>query len=96
MTGRREARELPLRIVDQPGGAVIRCLCGRELAQVRRRSAADIVRPTSGRYEARSLAGLSPDISAAGLAVMVAHALQCTQSIPCQTERRGGKEKNEP
>jgi len=69
-------RELPLRIVHQPGGAVIRCLCGRELASVRRGSAASLVRP-SGRYEARSLALLSPDITANGLAIMVAHALTC-------------------
>ena len=73
-------RELPLRIIAQPGGAVIRCLCGRELAQVRRRSGADLARPRRGAYEARSLAGLAPDITAAGLAVMVAHALQCTEA----------------
>jgi hypothetical protein len=65
-----------LRIVDQPGGAVIRCLCGRELATFRRGSAARL-QPLRGSYEARSLAVLAPDISAHGLAVMVAHALNC-------------------
>lgn len=75
----RPARELPLRIVDQHGGAIIRCLCGRELATIRRGSAGQNIRRPSGRtsYEAKSLATLSPDITAYGLAVMVAHALSC-------------------
>lgn len=69
---------LPLEIVDQPGGAVIRCKCGRELAQVRRRSAvARIAAPRHGSYDAPAVIGLAPDITAAGLAVMVAHAKQC-------------------
>ena len=72
-------RELPLRVIDQPGGAVIRCLCGRELATLRRGNAGHKLRRPSGRneYEARSISLLSPDISAHGLAVMVAHALTC-------------------
>jgi len=72
-------RELPLRIVDQPGGTIIRCLCGRELASMRRGSASEALKRPEGRnsYEARSIARLSPDITAHGLAIMIAHALTC-------------------
>jgi hypothetical protein len=72
-------QELPLRIVNQPGGAVVRCLCGRELATLRRGNASARLRRPAGRntYEARGIALLSPDITAHGLAVMVAHALTC-------------------
>jgi hypothetical protein len=72
-------RELPLRIVQQHGGAIIRCLCGRELATIRRGSAAELIRRPSGRttMDVRSIPLLSPDITAHGLAIMVAHALTC-------------------
>jgi len=65
--------ELPLRIVDQPGGAVVRCLCGAELASMRRGLANELVR-------LRSSAGrvhLSPDVSPAGLLCMIVHAKSC-------------------
>lgn len=76
--------ELPIRIIAQHGGAVIRCLCGRELAQIRRGSAAASIRPVTGRYtrEVRSIPLLSPDITAHGLAIMVAHALTCKDAKP--------------
>ena len=64
--------ELPLRIIDQPGGAVIRCLCGAELATLRRG-----VTRMAGLRQAVALPHLSPDITAAGLVVMVAHAKAC-------------------
>jgi len=65
--------ELPLRIIDQPGGATIRCLCGRELASIRKGLVAEhiLIR------ENRARAHLSPDITARGLAIMVAHAISC-------------------
>jgi hypothetical protein len=73
MTGQQQrASELPLRIVDQPGGTVIRCLCGAELATLRRGVAALAVL-----RQAVTLPHLSPDITAAGLVVMVAHAKTC-------------------
>ena len=28
--------ELPIRVIDQPGGATLRCLCGTELATLRK------------------------------------------------------------
>jgi hypothetical protein len=67
--------ELPLRVVDQPGGAVIRCLCGQELARVRRALVTEQVSVRIRENHARP--NLSPDITAAGLAVMVAHAIGC-------------------
>ena len=67
---------LPLRIVDQPGGAVIRCLCGRELASLRKG-----VTELSRMRGAVSLPHLSPDISPAGLLVMIVHAKGCRNVI---------------
>lgn len=64
--------ELPLRIIDQPGGAVIRCLCGRELATLRRG-----LTEIPGMRSAVSLPHLSPDVSVHGLVIMIAHAKAC-------------------
>ena len=55
--------ELPLRVDDVPGGAVIRCLCGAEAA-VMAPGMADQWRGTA-------------DPSAAGLLRMVLHARRC-------------------
>lgn len=66
--------ELPLRILDQPGGAVIRCLCGAELSTLRRGTTV-----LAGLRQAVALPHLSPDITAAGLVVMVAHAKACAR-----------------
>jgi predicted alpha/beta-fold hydrolase len=75
MRGQQQrASELPLRIVDQPGGAVIRCLCGHELATLRRG-----VTGLTGMRRDAYLPHLAPDITAAGLVVMVAHAKACAE-----------------
>ncbi len=63
---------LPLRIVDQPGGAVIRCLCGAELATLRRG-----LTELPGMRSAVYMPHLSPDVTARGLLVMVVHAKAC-------------------
>jgi hypothetical protein len=70
------ARLLPLHVIDQPGGAVIRCLCGAELATLRRATT-----NLRGMSAAARLPHLSPDITAAGLAIMVAHAKQCRPGL---------------
>lgn len=64
--------ELPLRVVDQPGGAVIRCLCGQELATLRKGTT-----QMGGLRAAAALPHLSPDLTPGGLAIMVAHGKQC-------------------
>jgi len=69
--------ELPLRVVDQPGGAVIRCLCGRELAAMRRGLATGRLAARSGSGINRGQVHLSPDLTIHGLLVMVAHAMSC-------------------
>lgn len=69
--------ELPLRIIDQPGGATIRCLCGMELARMRKGVAAGPRLARTGGGVNRGMAQLSPDLTAAGLIVMVSHAQQC-------------------
>lgn len=69
--------ELPLRIVAQPGGAVIRCLCGAEVATVRRGLA-------RGHRMAVSQPGLSPDVTPAGLLMMIAHAGRCQRGQQIQ------------
>ncbi len=68
--------ELPLRIIDQPGGAVIRCLCGAELAALKRGLAGGVAfARTAGANPAQGK--LSPDVSPAGLLIMVSHAQRC-------------------
>lgn len=69
--------ELPLRIVDAPGGPVIRCLCGAESAVVRPSSeqSAAIIRANRGSRIMNR--GLSPDVSPAAVIRMIAHAKTC-------------------
>jgi hypothetical protein len=69
------AAELPLRIIDQPGGPVVRCLCGRELAQIRRSTGNNSMVGLRSSGPARPLLG--SDVSPAALLVMIAHARQC-------------------
>ena len=64
--------ELPLRIVDQPGGAVIRCLCGAEAASIRRATT-----QMSGLRASAALPGLAPDVTPAGILMMIVHARAC-------------------
>jgi hypothetical protein len=78
--------ELPLRIIDQPGGATVRCLCGAEAATLRRAS--------TGMLRMRgavSLPGLSPDVSPAGLLMMIAHAKQCERGRELAARRPPGQ-----
>lgn len=63
---------LPLRVVDQPGGAVIRCLCGAEAATLRK-----AVTQMAGLRAAAPLPGLSPDITPAAVLNMIIHARSC-------------------
>ena len=71
-----EQTELPIRVYDQPGGAIIRCLCGLELAQMRKRLAGSVPGLAHGRGNPLVM-GLSPDITSAGLLAMVNHAARC-------------------
>ena len=76
--------ELPLRIIDQPGGPVIRCLCGVESARVTAASdgAAPIVR--AARRLSAPARGLAPDVSPGALLRMVAHAKAC-RNLPASS-----------
>jgi hypothetical protein len=71
--------ELPLRIVDQPGGAVIRCLCGAEAATLRR-----AVTPTRAMRSAVQLNQLSPDVTPAAVLMMILHARKCPGALYSQ------------
>jgi hypothetical protein len=65
--------ELPLRIVDGPDGAMIRCLCGATGASVRRH----VAHQMTGLRAAPAATVLSPDVTPAGLARMVLHGQTC-------------------
>ena len=70
--------ELPIRVIDQPGGATLRCLCGTELATLRKGLVAgQALARTTGIN--RGQAQLAPDVTAAGLLVMIGHAMGCRQ-----------------
>ena len=68
-------RELPLRIVDQPGGAVLRCLCGLEASRLVRSTVNNSM--TGLRSSGAARPRLSPDLSPAALLAMVVHAQAC-------------------
>jgi len=74
--------ELPLRIVDQPKGAVIRGLCGVEAASLRR-----AVTVLPGLRRAVPLPGLSPDVTPAAVLMMIAHAKRCERCQQIQAEQ---------
>jgi hypothetical protein len=67
--------ELPLRIVDQAGGPVIRCLCGAELAVMKRGLTNELIGLRRSDYQPR----LSPDLTPAGVMRMVLHAKTCVR-----------------
>jgi hypothetical protein len=67
-------QELPLRIDEASGGAVIRCLCGAEAAVMR----PSIVRQWQGQS----------DPSSAGLLRMVLHAQACLTGQNLMAEQR--------
>jgi len=68
--------ELPLRIVEQPGGPVIRCLCGAEASVLRRSMANGLwVVVLDGPARIR----LGPDVSPAAVLSMIVHAQVCTR-----------------
>ena len=69
------ARELPLRIVSQPGGAVLRCLCGLEACRLVRSTVNNSM--TGLRSSGAARPRLSPDLSPAALLAMVVHAQAC-------------------
>ena len=69
--------ELPLRIIDQPGGPVIRCLCGAEASVIRKSTANNSMIGLRASGPSRPLLG--PDLSPAAVLMMVAHAQACTR-----------------
>ena len=79
--------ELPLRIIDQPGGPVIRCLCGVESAVVRAgppAGAAPVIRAAHGaRVMARAV---GPGTTPADVLRMVLHARRCVAGRNRQRE----------
>lgn len=68
--------ELPLRVVDTPGGPYIRCLCGAEATVMRPElnyQRGGLVRTNRAQVKAGS------DLSPAALIRMVAHAKACVR-----------------
>lgn len=78
-------REFPLRVVDTPGGAVIRALCGAEAALVK--PVADQAVPVmrAARASGPRVRGISPDSSPAAVLRMTLHTKTCLQ---CQNAAR--------
>jgi hypothetical protein len=67
--------ELPLRVIDQPGGAILRCLCGLETARLVKSTVNDSM--TGLRSSGPARPRLSPDLSPAAILAMVVHAESC-------------------
>lgn len=76
MPEKQGTAELPLRIYDEPGGALIKCLCGAEAVVMR----PSIVAQWKGQA----------DPSAAGLLRMVLHAKTCLIGVNLMTEGHAG------
>ncbi|HEV2375173.1 MAG TPA: hypothetical protein VGS19_23815 [Streptosporangiaceae bacterium] len=68
---------LPLRVIDQPGGLVIRCLCGAESAVVRPSSELSVAVVRASHGVGTLNRGVSPDVSPAAVVRMAAHAKTC-------------------
>ena len=66
---------LPLQFIDQPGGTVIRCLCGAELALAQRGLANELLRLRQSAYRTH----MGPDLSPAGVLRMTLHARNCSR-----------------
>lgn len=69
---------LPLRIIDQPGGPVIRCLCGAEGAVLRAGLANRSM--TGLRGSGPALSRASPDLTPAAVLRMILHARNCARA----------------
>ena len=69
------AGELPLRVVDQPKGAVLRCLCGLEAARLVKSTVNRSMLGLRGSGPAQMSVG--PDLSPAAVLAMILHAQQC-------------------
>lgn len=69
---------LPLRVIDQPGGPVIRCLCGAEAAVAR------LMVPNRTMLGLRGsgprMNQLRPDLSPHAVLSMVLHAKRCNRA----------------
>jgi hypothetical protein len=67
--------ELPVRIIDQPGGAILRCLCGLEAARLVKSTANYSMIGLRSSGPARHAVGA--DLSPAAVLAMVLHARGC-------------------
>jgi hypothetical protein len=76
--------ELPLRVVDQPGGAVLRCLCGLEAGRLIKSTGNYTMVGLRGSGLARARIG--PDLSPAAVLAMVLHAQLCPTGRARQEE----------
>ena len=86
-------RQLPLIVVDQPGGATIRCLCGAEPATLRRGLAVGLQMARTGTGQNRGRARLAADLTTPGLLMMVLHAGRCKRGqaiLEAQQRARSG------
>jgi hypothetical protein len=78
--------ELPLRIIYQPGGITIQCLCGAESAVVKPAATASAAIIRANRGMSRTNRALSPDGTPAGLLRMALHARSCLVARNRQAE----------
>lgn len=78
MTGRAvesAGAELPLRVVDTPGGLRLVCLCGAEATVIRPGLANELIRLKASHSRPKASAGLTP----VGLLRLVLHAKTCVR-----------------
>lgn len=79
--------ELPLRVIDQDGGAALRCLCGVEAATLRRGLVADAKMAHLAGAN-RGQVKLAPDMTTPGLLMMVCHAMACERGRAILAEQQ--------
>lgn len=79
--------ELPLRVVDAPGGPVLRCLCGAESAVIRSGLANSTM--TRLRSSGPAMPHASADLTPAAVMRMILHAKNCLRGSNLQLERTG-------